>query len=249
MGVSGSVFSSCVGCQAKYPEEVVFILMPNNIDLWLVQGKIRNVLGHLIGEGRYQVLGQPASGLHGELLLVLVQSSAFDRHSSPNPSGRALDAYLAWGEPPWWLLPCLPWYGHKHRRSGDAQYGYHSKVLYSFEQIRKLYQPHLFPEAQVLPVFDKFFGPPSERFAGNFYFFSLQFSWIRKTVCAVGWEPNWEHTGTLDRLQKNFNACGWRVGLAFLTFLSEHLTLCVCSSPQVKIFTETGVGKVNENSR
>ena len=42
-------------------------------------------------------------------------------------------------------------------------------------QIRKLYQPHLFPEAQVLPVFDKFFGPPSERFAGNFYFFLFNF--------------------------------------------------------------------------
>ena len=30
-------------------------------------------------------------------------------------------------------------------------------------QIRKLYQPHLFPNATVLPVFDKYFGPIAER--------------------------------------------------------------------------------------
>ena len=31
-------------------------------------------------------------------------------------------------------------------------------------QIRKLYQPHLFPNASVLPIFDKFFGQEGERF-------------------------------------------------------------------------------------
>ena len=31
-------------------------------------------------------------------------------------------------------------------------------------QIRKLYQPHLFPNASVLPIFDKFFGPIGKRF-------------------------------------------------------------------------------------
>ena len=30
-------------------------------------------------------------------------------------------------------------------------------------QIRKLYEPHLFPNASVLPIFDKFFGPIGER--------------------------------------------------------------------------------------
>ena len=30
-------------------------------------------------------------------------------------------------------------------------------------QIRKLYEPHLFPNAKVLPIFDKFFGPIGER--------------------------------------------------------------------------------------
>ena len=32
-------------------------------------------------------------------------------------------------------------------------------------QIRKLYQPHLFPNASVLPIFDKFFGPIAKRLA------------------------------------------------------------------------------------
>ena len=30
-------------------------------------------------------------------------------------------------------------------------------------QIRKLYEPHLFPNASVLPIFDKFFGRAEER--------------------------------------------------------------------------------------
>ena len=32
-------------------------------------------------------------------------------------------------------------------------------------QIRKLYEPHLFPNASVLSIFDKFFGPIGERFS------------------------------------------------------------------------------------
>ena len=39
----------------------------------------------------------------------------------------------------------------------------------------------------------------------------FHFPQIRKTVCAVGWEPNWEHTDKLEKLQKMFNACGWKV--------------------------------------
>ena len=39
----------------------------------------------------------------------------------------------------------------------------------------------------------------------------FNFPQIRKTVCAVGWEPNWEHTDKLEKLQKMFNACGWKV--------------------------------------
>ena len=37
-------------------------------------------------------------------------------------------------------------------------------MLPSQVQIRKLYQPQLFPNASVLPIFDKFFGPIGKRF-------------------------------------------------------------------------------------
>ena len=46
-------------------------------------------------------------------------------------------------------------------------------------QIRKLFEPHKFPAADVLPIFDKYFGPVEERDSS--------------TVCAVGFEPNPEH--------------------------------------------------------
>ena len=36
-------------------------------------------------------------------------------------------------------------------------------VLLLQVQIRKLYQPHLFPNASVLPIFEKFFGPIGTR--------------------------------------------------------------------------------------
>merc|ERR1712156_765721 len=64
-------------------------------------------------------------------------------------------------------------------------------------QIRKLYQPHLFPNASVLPIFDKFFGPIGTR--------------DLKTICTVGFEPNIMHYETLKQLEKHYHDCGWRV--------------------------------------
>jgi len=64
-------------------------------------------------------------------------------------------------------------------------------------QIRKLYQPNLFPNASVLPIFDKFFGPIETR--------------DLKTICAVGFEPNPYHHETLMQLEKHYQDCGWRV--------------------------------------
>jgi len=73
-------------------------------------------------------------------------------------------------------------------------------------QIRKLFEPHLFPGALVLPIFDKHFGAFSTRQPGQ--------------VCAVGFEPNWEHEKILEELEQRYSACGW----------------------PVKIFMRTGVG-------
>jgi len=64
-------------------------------------------------------------------------------------------------------------------------------------QIRKLYEPHLFPNSSVLPIFDKFFGPAGER--------------DLTTICAVGFEPNIIHNEVLQRLEEQYQACGWRV--------------------------------------
>ena len=84
-------------------------------------------------------------------------------------------------------------------------------MLPSQVQIRKLYQPQLFPNASVLPIFDKFFGPIGKRFLAGWFFFSdLQFRDL-KSVCAVGFEPNILHNKALHQLEKHYQDCGWRV--------------------------------------
>jgi len=64
-------------------------------------------------------------------------------------------------------------------------------------QIRKLYEPHLFPDALVLPIFDKFFGPIGER--------------DLRSICSVGFEPNPMHNDVLRDLEEKYQTCGWRV--------------------------------------
>jgi len=64
-------------------------------------------------------------------------------------------------------------------------------------QIRKLYEPSLFPDAYVFPVFDKYFGPPTTR--------------DRQSICSVGWEPNPEFTEDLTKLENSYKKCGWKV--------------------------------------
>ena len=59
-------------------------------------------------------------------------------------------------------------------------------------QIRKLYDPHLFPRAKVLPIFNYYFGDD------------------RRNVCAIGFEPNPKHAGYLERLQDNLVCRGRR---------------------------------------
>lgn len=51
-------------------------------------------------------------------------------------------------------------------------------------QIRKLYQQELYPEAKINPYFKKFFGPTKKRRQSGH-------------VCAVGFEPNPQHTEVL----------------------------------------------------
>ena len=64
-------------------------------------------------------------------------------------------------------------------------------------QIRKLFEPALFPGAAVLPIFERYFGSAAGR--------------NLSAVCAVGWEPNPVHTEQLAGLQAAYRRCGWRV--------------------------------------
>ena len=58
-------------------------------------------------------------------------------------------------------------------------------------QIRKLFEPHKYPNASVLPVFEQLFGPAP-----------------RCGVCAIGIEPNPRHAARLHRLQRDLRAQG-----------------------------------------
>ena len=53
-------------------------------------------------------------------------------------------------------------------------------------QIRKLFEPELYPNASIHEVFNKYFGNIDER--------------TNAGVCAVGFEPNKNHTTHLKRM-------------------------------------------------
>ena len=63
-----------------------------------------------------------------------------------------------------------------------------------FLQVRKLYEPNLFPQAQFLPIFDEYFGRNEVRFS----------------VCAVGFEPNANFSKGLKDLEFAYKKCGWK---------------------------------------
>lgn len=60
-------------------------------------------------------------------------------------------------------------------------------------QIRKLYEPELYPDAGVLKIFDASFGKS------------------RQNVCAIGIEPNPRHTPRLEAIEAAYRKKGWRV--------------------------------------
>ena len=57
-------------------------------------------------------------------------------------------------------------------------------------QIRKLYEPHLYPKANVLPEFARHFGE------------------LRCRVCAIGLEPNPRHEARLQKLERRLSRVG-----------------------------------------
>ena len=94
-----------------------------------------------------------------------------------------------------------------------------SKKKKILSQIRKLYEPDLFVNATVLPIFDKYFGDPGVRQE-------------KGTVCAIGFEPNSHHTSILQKIQSAYNLCDWKVKLftetaaahsyGLATYYSDH---------------------------
>jgi hypothetical protein len=72
-------------------------------------------------------------------------------------------------------------------------------------QIRKLYEPELYPGAKILSFFDELFEKDRK------HLFSL---------CAVGFEPNIHHTSKLNALEAAYSAKGWRVKIFTETAVS-----------------------------
>ena len=61
-------------------------------------------------------------------------------------------------------------------------------------QIRKLFEPELYPNAKIHKIFDRYFGDMKQR--------------IRSGVCAVGFEPNPNHTSYLQsKITENNLSC------------------------------------------
>lgn len=64
-------------------------------------------------------------------------------------------------------------------------------------QIRKLFEPELYPLAEVRPVFEEHFGTPTERAS------------MLPDLCAVGWEPNPRHTKRLKEVEQCYMSRGF----------------------------------------
>lgn len=78
-------------------------------------------------------------------------------------------------------------------------------------QIRKLFEPELYPDAEVLPVFDKAFGVPTERCKPT----------AESGICVLGLEPNPLHRERLKKLEAAYQKYGWRVHFYFMA-ASSH---------------------------
>ena len=79
-------------------------------------------------------------------------------------------------------------------------------------QIRKLFEPSKYPGASVHSIFDLNFGTFENR----------QREGKKDKVCAIGFEPNFQHTADLKKLEKTYNDCGWNVKIFTETAVSDH---------------------------
>ena len=64
-------------------------------------------------------------------------------------------------------------------------------------QIRKIFEPNKFPGSPVFPIFNQYFGSPENRNLNE--------------ICVVGFEPNPLHTPEIEKLERAYKKCGWKV--------------------------------------
>jgi Methyltransferase FkbM domain len=76
-------------------------------------------------------------------------------------------------------------------------------------QIKKLYEPHLYPAAPFLSIFDKYFGPYEK-------------SVNRSNVCSFGFEPNPHWAAQLQDIDAAYNRAGFPVVIFTETAVCTH---------------------------
>ena len=86
-------------------------------------------------------------------------------------------------------------------------------------QVRKLFEPELYPGSGVLGLYNSSFGKPDERRGANT---EQPGADHMKTVCAVGFEPNSRQTEKLKLLENSYNKCGWFVKFFTESAVSDH---------------------------
>lgn len=74
-------------------------------------------------------------------------------------------------------------------------------------QIRKLFEPELYPDAKIHKFFDKWFEVPEER---------------KRAVCAIGFEPDPSHTRRLQEVESHYRRRGYCVRIFTETAIGTH---------------------------
>jgi len=75
-------------------------------------------------------------------------------------------------------------------------------------QIRKLYEPHLFPLAPIHELFNRYFGDAGDRTPSD--------------ICSVGFEPNPNHEKHLKAMAEAYASCGIKVLMMTNTGVGAH---------------------------
>ena len=79
-------------------------------------------------------------------------------------------------------------------------------------QIRKLYEPHLFPGSPVLPIFQKLYNRNEEEGQG----------FVRTNVCTFGFEANPQWTSELQAIESEYTKRGFPVVMFTETAVHSH---------------------------